>query len=96
VDCFVLRETSQKLKRGGAQNPRPFGLAQGRLFENREDQGSLGWEVSARSRVPAWPREIAHTRLLLPVCSAKSLRYVVVDCVWWSAFLVAFARTALG
>jgi hypothetical protein len=26
-----------------SRNPRPFGLAQGRLFEPREDRGNLSW-----------------------------------------------------
>ena len=38
---LTAENTVQELKQAGSQNPPPFGLAQGKLFENREDRGSL-------------------------------------------------------
>jgi hypothetical protein len=37
----IGRSLKQSLQHPGGRNPRPFDVAQGRLFENREDRGSL-------------------------------------------------------
>jgi hypothetical protein len=50
-----LRDTVKNSRGSAAEIPRPFGLAQGRLFESREDRGSLSFMVSVGKGGPASP-----------------------------------------
>jgi|ERR1700722_2237507 len=44
----IGRRLKQSLQHPGSRNPRPFGFAQGRLFESREDRAASVRMVSAR------------------------------------------------
>src|SRR6202034_2082838 len=104
ADCFVVRETSPKLKRAAPKIPGPSAwLRAGSSKTAKTRAASVGRCRQERVCLVAsgdCSHQIASSRLLGQSHSARSpatsLRYVVVDGVWWSAFFVALARAALG
>jgi hypothetical protein len=76
-NCGWAQMKGRGRKQAGRRNPRPFGLAQGRLFENREDRAGSVRAVSAREGGPV--RRFKKLRLIFSGGSFFGGRLSVMD-----------------